>query len=105
MSTTPKPGEPGYVKFTDVNDWDTLSKEEQDWIEMKLDIAERGMDQEFPFAHPIPLPAALEYLAMCIANHGPAYLPLYERIEAEIAARAVKETALEKALRLAAKPR
>lgn len=100
-----KPGEPGYVKFTEVDDWDEHTPEDQEWILMKLDIAERGMDQEFPFARPIPLPAALEYLAMCIANHGPQYLPLYERIEAEIAARAVKETALEKALRLAAKPR
>lgn len=47
------------------------------------------------------LEAALGYAAQCIAAHGEAYLPLFERLEAELEAVSVKESALDRARRLA----
>ncbi|WP_299847943.1 hypothetical protein [uncultured Paracoccus sp.] len=44
---------------------------------------------------------ALEYAATCVALHGDAYLPLFERLEAELLAAQAKESALERARRLA----
>lgn len=49
------------------------------------------------------LEAALEYAAQCVAAHGPAFLPLFERLEAEVEAARSKESALERARRLARK--
>lgn len=49
------------------------------------------------------LETALSYAAACVATHGEAYLPLFERLEAEVEAVRSKETALERARRLAAK--
>ena len=47
------------------------------------------------------LEAALAYTAACIAQHGDAYLPLFERIEVELEAMRAKESARDRALRLA----
>lgn len=47
------------------------------------------------------LETALEYAATCVALHGEAYLPLFERLEAEVEGHRVKETVLERARRLA----
>ncbi len=44
---------------------------------------------------------ALEYAATCVAKHGEAYLPLFERLEAELQAAQAKENALDRARRLA----
>lgn len=44
---------------------------------------------------------ALGYVALCIAQHGDAYLPLFERLESELEAARAKESARERALRLA----
>jgi len=46
------------------------------------------------------LEAALEYAAHCVATHGEAYLPLFERLEAEVEAHRSKESAVERARRL-----
>jgi hypothetical protein len=45
--------------------------------------------------------SALAYVAACIAAHGDAYLPLFERLEAELLAVRTKESARDRALRLA----
>ena len=47
------------------------------------------------------LETALSYAALCIAEHGDAYLPLFERLEAEVEAARAKESARERAIRLA----
>lgn len=51
------------------------------------------------------LEQALEYTARCIAQHGEVYLPLFERLEAEIEAviaeRAAHKATLARALQLA----
>lgn len=47
------------------------------------------------------LEAALAYTAACIDRHGDAYLPLFERLEAELEAVRAKESARDRALRLA----
>lgn len=44
---------------------------------------------------------ALEYAAICVAQHGEAYLPIFERLESELENLRSKETALERARRLA----
>lgn len=94
-------------KFEDLgsSEWDSLSDEERAYIEAELDKAGRGMDQEFPFAHPIKLGPALEYLAMCVARHGDEYLPLYEKVEAAYEAEKARNATKDRARALAAKPR
>lgn len=47
------------------------------------------------------LEAALAYTAACIAAHGDAYLPLFERLESELEAVRAKESTRDRALRLA----
>ena len=47
------------------------------------------------------LEVALAYIATCIDRHGDAYLPLFERIEVELEAMRAKESARDRALRLA----
>lgn len=76
--------------------WDDLSPEEKAYIEREIDRTQRGLDIEFPFARPVSLEAAREYLAQCVIQHGEQYMPLYERIEKEIDARKDKETAVDK---------
>ena len=50
---------------------------------------------------PAQLTAARDYAALVIAKHGDAYLPLFERLECEVAKLEKKEDALARALRLA----
>lgn len=45
--------------------------------------------------------AARNYAALVVARHGEAYLPLFERMEREVASLERKENALARALRLA----
>lgn len=47
------------------------------------------------------LESALEYVAGCLTRHGDAYLVLFERLEAELEACRTKESALDRARRLA----
>lgn len=77
-------------------DWDGLTPEEQAFHEREMDRADRGLDVEFPFARPVSLEAAREYLAQCVLQHGERYMPLYTRIEDEIEARKEKVSAVDK---------
>lgn len=49
--------------------------------------------------------AALNFSAEIVADHGKAYLPVFERLEAELAELEAKESALERARAVAAKSR
>jgi hypothetical protein len=41
--------------------------------------------------------SALDYVALCIAEHGEAYLPIFERLELELAEMDKKQSAVERA--------
>ncbi len=47
------------------------------------------------------LESALAYTALCLTEQGEAYLPLFERLEAELEAARAKESAVERARRMA----
>ena len=44
---------------------------------------------------------ALEYMAMCVMEQGEVYLPIFERLEDELAKAQAKDSALERARKLA----
>lgn len=83
-------------KFEEGDEWDSLPPEMQAYHLREQDRTQRGMDVEFPFARPMSLEVAREFLAQCVLEHGERYMPIYERIEAEIEARKEKMSAVDR---------